>query len=34
MGRRVVVVCAFVKKSQKSPRAEIEIALLRAKEIT
>jgi phage-related protein len=34
MGRRVVVVSAFVKKRQKTPRADIEIALLRAKEIT
>jgi phage-related protein len=34
MGRRVVVVRAFVKKTQKTPRAEIELALRRAKEIT
>jgi phage-related protein len=34
IGRRVVVVRAFVKKTQKTPRAEIERALLRAKEIT
>jgi phage-related protein len=34
MGRRVVVVRAFVKKTQKTPRAEIELALQRAKEIT
>lgn len=33
MGRRVVVVRAFVKKTQKTPRAEIELALRRAKEI-
>ena len=33
IGRRVVVVRAFVKKTQKTPRAEIELALLRAKEI-
>jgi phage-related protein len=33
-GRRVVVVRAFVKKSQKTPRAEIELALRRAKEVT
>jgi phage-related protein len=32
-GRRVVVVRAFVKKTQRTPRAEIEIALQRAKEI-
>ena len=32
-GRRVVVVRAFVKKSQKTPRGEIELALLRAKGI-
>jgi phage-related protein len=34
IGRRVVVVRAFRKKTQKTPRAEIEIALRRAKEIT
>lgn len=33
VGRRVVVVRAFVKKTQKTPRAEIELALVRAKEI-
>src|SRR5712692_12072315 len=33
-GRRVVVVRVFVKKTQKTPRAEIELALRRAKEIT
>src|SRR6201995_4904085 len=32
--QRVVVVRAFVKKTQKTPRSEIEIALQRAKEIT
>jgi len=32
-GRRVVVVRAFVKKTQKTPRTEIELALRRAKEI-
>ena len=32
-GYRVVVVHVFVKKSQKTPRREIEIALKRAKEI-
>ena len=33
VGQRVVVVRAFAKKSQKTPRAEIELALRRAKEI-
>ena len=33
MGRRVVVVRAFVKKTQKTPRAEIELALRRAEEV-
>ncbi|HUI98143.1 MAG TPA: type II toxin-antitoxin system RelE/ParE family toxin [Xanthobacteraceae bacterium] len=33
IGRRVVVVRAFVKKTQKTPRSEIELALRRAKEI-
>jgi phage-related protein len=32
-GRRVVVVRAFQKKTQKTPRAEIDLALRRAKEI-
>ena len=32
-GRRVVVVRAFVKKMQKTPRREIEIALQRAREV-
>lgn len=32
-GRRVVVVRVFVKKTQKTPRDEIEIALARAKEV-
>jgi phage-related protein len=32
-GRRVVVVRVFVKKTQKTPRQEIEIALLRAQEV-
>jgi phage-related protein len=31
--RRIVVVRAFVKKSRRTPRAEIELALRRAKEI-
>src|SRR5947207_15967811 len=34
IGRRVVVVRAFVEKTQRTPRAEIELALRRAKEIT
>jgi phage-related protein len=34
LGRRVIVVRAFVKKTQKTPRAEIELALRRAKEAT
>jgi phage-related protein len=33
IGRRVVVVRAFIKKTQKTPRSEIEIASRRAKEI-
>lgn len=32
-GRRVVVVHVFGKKTQKTPRREIEIALRRAKEV-
>ena len=32
-GRRVVVVRVFVKKKQKTPRREIEIALQRAQEV-
>jgi len=32
-GRRVVVVRAFVKKTQKTPAREIELALKRAEEI-
>jgi len=32
-GRRVVVVHVFVKKTQKTPRREIETALKRAKEV-
>jgi phage-related protein len=34
MGQRVVVVHVFVKKTQKTPRREIEMALKRAKEVT
>jgi phage-related protein len=33
IGRRLVVVRALIKKTQKTPRAEIELALQRAKEI-
>lgn len=33
VGMRIVVVRVFVKKSQKTPRAEIELALHRAKEV-
>jgi phage-related protein len=33
IGQRVIVVRAFKKKTQKTPRAEIELALQRAKEI-
>ena len=33
-GRRVVVVRVFVKKTRKTPRREIELALERAKELT
>jgi phage-related protein len=33
IGRRVVVVRAFVKKTQKTPRSEIELALRRAKDV-
>ncbi len=32
-GKRVVVVRVFVKKTQKTPRLEIELALKRAKEV-
>jgi phage-related protein len=32
--RRVVVIRAFVKKTQKTPPGEIELALRRSKEIT
>jgi phage-related protein len=33
VGRRIVVVHVFTKKTQKTPRREIEIALKRAKEV-
>jgi|SRR5271165_1181376 len=32
-GKRVIVVRAFVKKTQKTPRREIDLALKRAKEV-
>jgi phage-related protein len=32
-GKRVVVVRVFVKKTQRTPRQEIELALRRAKEV-
>jgi phage-related protein len=32
-GRRVVVVRVFIKKAQKTPRREIDLALERAKEV-
>ena len=34
IGRRVVVVRAFVKKTRKTPRAELELAPRRAKDVT
>ena len=34
IGKRVVVVRVFTKKSRKTPRREIETALERAKEVT
>ena len=33
IGKRIVVVHVFVKKTEKTPRHEIETALLRAKEV-
>jgi phage-related protein len=33
IGKRVVVVRVFVKKTQKTPSAEIDLALRRAKEV-
>ena len=33
-GRRVVVIRAFVKRTQQTPRREIELALRRAEEVT
>jgi phage-related protein len=34
IGRRVVILRVFVKKTQKTPRREIELARQRAKELT
>ncbi len=34
VGRRVLVLRTFIKKTQKVPRSEIEIALKRAKEVS
>lgn len=34
VGRRVVVVRVFIKKTKKTPRREIDLALNRAKEVT
>ena len=34
VGRRVIIIHAFVKKTQKTPRSAIDLALRRAKEIT
>jgi phage-related protein len=33
VGKRVVVVHVFLKKAQKAPRREIELALKKAKEV-
>ena len=33
IGQRVVIVRAFVKKTQKTPRKELELAMARAKEV-
>ena len=33
-GRRVVVVRVFIKKTRKTPKREIDLALERAKEVT
>jgi phage-related protein len=34
VGRRIVVVRVFAKKTEKTPRREIELALRRAREVT
>jgi phage-related protein len=33
-GKRVVILRAFIKKTQKTPKTELELARLRAKEVT
>ena len=33
VGRRVVIVRVFVKKTEKTPRREVELALFRAKSV-
>lgn len=33
VGRRVVIVRVFIKKTEKTPRSEIDLALLRAKSV-
>jgi phage-related protein len=33
-GRRVIIVRAFVKKTQKTPRREVELALTRARRVS
>jgi len=33
LGRRVVIVRAFIKKTRKTPKSEIDLALRRAKEV-
>ena len=33
LGRRVIIVRAFIKKTQKTPASEIDLALRRAKEV-
>jgi phage-related protein len=33
IGRRVVIVRAFIKKTQQTPRSEIDLAQRRAKEV-
>ena len=33
LGRRVIIVRVFVKKTQKTPRTEISLALQRTKEV-
>lgn len=34
IGKRVVIVRVFVKKTRKTPRREIQLALKRAEEVT